>query len=140
MVTDKMVEAARKAMLENLSDYVLTHEAMRAALLAADAEADPDPRDATIARLRAEVERLRAAQVTALYHPDDYAVQAFTNAMIEKMALSRAKGRGGWEACTWLELWGMLREHVEKGDPVDVANLAMMIWHNARAARADKTT
>ena len=102
-------------------------------------EFDIDRLQKSNASLRAEVDRLRAAQITALYHPDDYAVQTFANAMIEKMALSRAKGRGGWEACTWLELWGMLREHVEKGDPVDVANLAMMIWHNARAARADKT-
>ena len=48
-----------------------------------------------------------------------------------KMAASRAKGRGGWQTCPVDVLWRMLREHVEKGDPVDVANLAMMIHHNS---------
>lgn len=50
--------------------------------------------------------------------------------MAAKMAASRAKGRGGWQSCAVSDLWQMLREHVDKGDPRDVANLAMMIWHN----------
>ena len=61
---------------------------------------------------------------------DDLAVNLFAYAMMRKLAASRAKGRGGWQRCTTADLWMMLREHVEKGDPVDVANLAMMIWHN----------
>lgn len=61
---------------------------------------------------------------------DNVAVYAFSVAMKEKMARSRANGRGGWQECTISDLWTMLRHHVEKGDPVDVANLAMMIWHN----------
>src|SRR4029077_20482891 len=63
---------------------------------------------------------------------DDEAVSIFATAMQDKMAKSRAKGRGGWQSCSVDDLWKMLREHVEKGDPVDVANLAMMIWHNER--------
>ncbi len=38
----------------------------------------------------------------------------------------------GWQKCSVEELWDMLRYHVTKGDPVDVANLAMMIYHNSR--------
>jgi hypothetical protein len=60
---------------------------------------------------------------------DYIAVDMFALAMKEKLDASRAKGRSGWEECSPDDLWKMLREHVEKGDPRDVANLAMMIWH-----------
>ena len=46
------------------------------------------------------------------------------------MAASRAKGRGGWDdpkRCTVENLAAMLCQHVGKGDPVDIANFAMMI-------------
>ena len=65
-------------------------------------------------------------------HPDDLAVDIFTAAMKQKMAASRMKGRGGWddpEQCDVAELCIMLVEHVEKGDPVDIANFAMMLYH-----------
>lgn len=61
---------------------------------------------------------------------DDVAVDAFATAMKEKLAAARAKGRGGWEdptQCTAEDLSRMLREHVEKGDPRDVANFCMML-------------
>ncbi len=61
---------------------------------------------------------------------DDVAVNSFAQAMADKMSRSRAKGREGWQTCSVDVLWTMLREHVEKGDPVDVACLAMMIHHN----------
>lgn len=61
---------------------------------------------------------------------DDAAVDAFAAAMKRKMAASRAKGRSGWQNCDTGDLWAMLLGHVSKGDPRDVANLAMMIWHN----------
>jgi len=62
-ITDQMVEAALQAYCGQdhqldfgvLGDYL---KAMRAALEAAEAAASPDPRDATIAALRAEVKRL----------------------------------------------------------------------------------
>jgi hypothetical protein len=63
-------------------------------------------------------------------HPDDVAVGAFASKMRQKMAAARAKGRGGWNdkaQCSDETLSRMLREHVEKGDPVDVANFAMML-------------
>jgi hypothetical protein len=63
-------------------------------------------------------------------HPDDAAVDRFAAAMKEKLAQARAKGRGGWDTdeCTQETLSRMLREHVEKGDPRDVANFCMFLW------------
>jgi len=61
-------------------------------------------------------------------HPDDLAVDRFAAAMKAKMAKAREKGRCGWETCQPDDLSRMLREHVEKGDPRDVANFCMMIW------------
>jgi hypothetical protein len=63
---------------------------------------------------------------------DDSAVIQFAEAMRLKMDISRAKGRNGWPTVSVHDLWLMLRGHVEKGDPIDVANLAMMIWHNSK--------
>lgn len=61
-------------------------------------------------------------------HPDDEAVDTFSAAMKQKLAQAREKGRGGWETCPPEELSRMLREHVEKGDPRDVANFCMFLW------------
>lgn len=71
-------------------------------------------------------------------HSDDVAVDAFAAAMKAKMADARAKGRGGWEdpaQCSSEDLSRMLRDHVEKGDPRDVANFCMML-HQRREAIA----
>ncbi len=61
-------------------------------------------------------------------HPDDIAVAQFADAMKAKLADARAKGRSGWQECDPAELSYMLREHVEKGDPRDVANFCMFLW------------
>lgn len=64
------------------------------------------------------------------HHPDDIAVDRFAAAMKEKLARKREEGRGGWddkEKCSGEYLSRLLREHVDKGDPVDVGNLAMML-------------
>lgn len=63
--------------------------------------------------------------------PDDIAVDQCAVAMKAKLAKKRAEGRSGWddkENCSQVWLSTLLREHVEKGDPLDVANLAMMLW------------
>lgn len=63
-------------------------------------------------------------------HPDDVAVDAFGAAMKDKLAAARAKGRGGWngeEPGMQQRLSDMLRVHVEKGDPRDVANFCMFL-------------
>lgn len=70
-------------------------------------------------------------------HNDDAAVDRFAQAMKEKMAAARAKGRGGWQQCDPAKLSRMLREHVDKGDPRDVANFCMMLWNNKAAIVKD---
>ena len=69
-------------------------------------------------------------------HPDDAAVDAFAAAMKEKLAAARAKGRGGWdgdEPGMQQRLSDMLRAHVEKGDPRDVANFCMFLHQRGEA-------
>ncbi len=71
-------------------------------------------------------------------HPDDLSVAEFAIAMKEKMAASRAKGRGGWEdpaQCSADDLSRLLRDHVERGDPVDVANFCMMLHQRGEAIK-----
>lgn len=60
-------------------------------------------------------------------HADDLAVDQFAAMMKAKLAKSRAKGRAGWQAASAGMLSAMLREHVEKGDPLDVAIFSMML-------------
>ncbi|GLI25640.1 hypothetical protein GGQ86_000373 [Xanthobacter flavus] len=62
---------------------------------------------------------------------DEIAVDRFGEAMKAKLAVKREQGYGGWddkEQCSAEHLSRLLREHVEKGDPVDVANFAMMLY------------
>lgn len=82
---------------------------------------------------------LAARQPVGDQHPDDLAVDAFAAAMKAKMADARAKGRGGWEdpaQCTADDLSRMLRDHVEKGDPRDVANFCMMLHQRGESISA----
>lgn len=63
---------------------------------------------------------------------DNTAVDQFAQAMKDKLAIARDKGRGGWmipEECTQEHLANLLVEHLSKGDPVDVANFCMMLHH-----------
>jgi hypothetical protein len=63
-------------------------------------------------------------------HPDDAAVDRFAAAMKDKLAEKRRQGYGGWDRpseCRLEFLSRKLRQHVAKGDPVDVANFAMML-------------
>lgn len=63
-------------------------------------------------------------------HQDDLAVDRFAAAMKEKLGQKRDEGRFGWDdpaLCTNEYLSELLRKHVEKGDPVDVGNFAMML-------------
>ena len=52
-----------------------------------------------------------------------------TQSISGKLAAKRLQGRGGWQEPDVENgyLSRLLREHVDKGDPVDVANFAMMI-------------
>ena len=65
-------------------------------------------------------------------HPDDIAVDRFAAAMKAKLAEKRARGYGGWDnpsACKVHDLARQLIEHLPKGDPVDIGNLAMMLFN-----------
>jgi hypothetical protein len=72
--------------------------------------------------------RLSAAPSQPAPHPDDVAVDRFAEAMKQKLGMARVKGRGGWQTCSKEDLSRMLREHVEKGDPRDVANFCMFLY------------
>lgn len=59
----------------------------------------------------------------------------FMVAMKEKLRTKAAEGKYGWnnpDVCSLDELQHWLREHIEKGDPVDIANYCMMIWNRSR--------
>lgn len=58
---------------------------------------------------------------------DELLMEVFFKKMLRKMDQSKARGRSGWEACSQERLTAMLRGHVEKGDPVDVANFCFML-------------
>ncbi|WP_063814349.1 hypothetical protein [Burkholderia cepacia] len=60
---------------------------------------------------------------------DDAALDGFNRVLKAKMAAGRAKGRTGWWGAPVEELSVMLRAHVDKGDPLDIALLAMMHWY-----------
>jgi len=68
------------------------------------------------------------ARGAELVHLDDWWVDLFAKEMKAKLENARSKGRGGWQDCPPAELSRMLREHVEKGDPRDVANFCMFLW------------
>lgn len=81
----------------------------------------------------------RSTKLPRYPHSDDYHVDEFTVAMKDKLALKRGEGRGGWEnkeECSTEFLSRLLREHVEKGDPVDVANFCMMLHQRGERIRA----
>jgi hypothetical protein len=61
-------------------------------------------------------------------HLDEWWVDLFAKEMKAKLENARAKGRGGWQDCDPSDLSRMLCEHVEKGDPRDVANFCMFLW------------
>lgn len=61
---------------------------------------------------------------------DQRGVFNFSCAMLEKLHDKRYEGRGGWHNdCNISDLKRMLKEHIKKGDMIDIANFAMMIWN-----------
>lgn len=63
-------------------------------------------------------------------HSDDLAVDRFAAAMKAKLSKKRSEGRSGWDnrnECTAEYLSYLLIQHIIKGDPLDVGNLAMML-------------
>jgi len=107
------------------------------------AEADTKVERLTTAYINATTQEIKAmSDQDHTPHPDDKAVDQFAAAMKTKLAKKRADGRGGWEGptCSQAFLSELLREHVGKGDPVDVGNLAMMLHQRGEAIAALPTT
>lgn len=70
-----------------------------------------------------------APQPPSAAHPDDAAVDQFAVLMKDKLARARERGKGGWQDPAWPaeDISRQLREHVDKGDPADVANYCMFL-------------
>lgn len=60
-------------------------------------------------------------------HTDEIALIRFALSMRDKLTEARTRGRHGWETAPGEHLSDLLRAHVNKGDPVDVANFCMML-------------
>ena len=75
-------------------------------------------------------------------HPDDAAVEKLAESMKQKLAEKRAQGRSGWDTdCTQQRLSDLLRQHVEKGDVLDVANFcAFLFARGERVSAAQAAT
>ncbi|MCH6203889.1 hypothetical protein L3V16_08535 [Brucella ciceri] len=88
-----------------------------------------------------EYEAIRA--LSSPGHADDLAVDRFAIAMKQKLAKKREEGRGGWEnkdECSAEYLSYLLIQHIWKGDPVDIANLAMMLHQRGERVVIDSET
>lgn len=92
-------------------------------------ELPPENKRLMIATCKEVRALLAQSAAVELAHADAIAVDNFAAELKAKLAKSRDKGRGGWQTCDPADLSRMLREHVEKGDPRDVANFCMFLWH-----------
>lgn len=83
-------------------------------------------------------------ELGGVQHPDDAAVEKLAEAMKQKLAEKRAQGRSGWDTdCTQQRLSDLLRQHVEKGDVLDVANFCAFLFargERVSAAQAQPVT
>lgn len=73
-------------------------------------------------------------------HGDEIAIDLFAQAMKEKMAKKRTGGLDIWrdnEKCSQKSLSQALAHHVQKGDPIDVANFAMMLHQRGETIALD---
>jgi hypothetical protein len=63
-------------------------------------------------------------------HPDDLAVDRFAAEMKRKLAEKREEGYGGWRSASARQLSLQLIMHLERGDPIDIANFALFLRFN----------
>ena len=59
---------------------------------------------------------------------DNEAVDKLAQAMKDKLAKKREQGYRGWETCKHGDLVQLLINHVDKGDPIDVANFCAFLF------------
>ena len=100
--------------------------------IGSDASLEPyaDRRRDAVAKI---IQKRIVATPPAEQHPDDIAVDCFAAAMKAKLKWEREqRNRSGWQAMSAADLSRILYEHLPKGDPVDVANLSMMLHQNGQ--------
>ena len=59
---------------------------------------------------------------------DNEAVDKLAQAMKNKLAEKREQGYHGWETCKHGDLVQLLINHVDKGDPIDIANFCAFLF------------
>jgi hypothetical protein len=70
-------------------------------------------------------------------------VRDFSEALLEKLVASEEKygWNGGWKEEGWMdECRSRLREHLEKGDPRDVAAYCAFLWHHKERTQKESKT
>lgn len=85
--------------------------------------------------------RYNAPEASVETKLDEDAINDFSIQLKVKMACSRAKGRDGWyrkDLCSGSTLSRMLREHVDKGDPIDTGILSMMLQHRGEGIEPEQ--
>lgn len=88
-----------------------------------------------------KAERERRRQDAADRQLDEQTVDWFAAQLKAKLAVSRSKGRRGWNdpaACTPASLAFDLLRHVDKGDPLDIATYAMFVLCRGGAVYAQR--
>lgn len=68
--------------------------------------------------------------ITSQADIDNAAVDKLAAAMKIKLAKKREQGYAGWVKCDPIHLSHLLKEHVSKGDPIDVANFCAFLFSN----------
>ena len=97
-------------------------------------EQDMDDLEDPIAAAMEDCEGRGAAQAQ---HPDDAAVEKLAEAMKQKLAEKRAQGRSGWDTdCTQQRLSALLRQQVDKGHAVNVANFCAFLFSRGESVSA----
>jgi len=130
--TDAAAIAEREALIDPLYILSMNEEAMEEAIEHFDGSSTGEALKCVLhaqKEIRAALAATDAiAPTEGAVHLDEWWVDLFAKEMKAKLENARAKGRGGWQDCDPTDLSRMLREHVEKGDPRDVANFCMFLW------------
>ena len=79
-------------------------------------------------RLQATFPHIEFEQPPTQEDIDNEAVDKLAQAMKNKLAKKREQGYHGWETCKHGDLVQLLINHVDKGDPIDVANFCAFLF------------
>ena len=79
-------------------------------------------------RLQATFPHIKFEQPPTQADIDNEAVDKLARAMKNKLAKKREQGYHGWETCKHGDLVQLLINHVDKGDPIDVANFCAFLF------------